>query len=49
MHSRTLPAGQCKLLRCVGLGGAGTNSLTCVPKHGGVQVNKFLVSHPMTD
>jgi hypothetical protein len=28
---------------------AGTNGLTCLPKHGGAQDNKFLVTHPMTD
>jgi hypothetical protein len=28
---------------------AGTNDLTCLPKHGGAQDNKFLVTHPMTD
>jgi hypothetical protein len=27
----------------------GTNSLTCLLKHGGVRDNKFLVTHPMTD
>jgi hypothetical protein len=26
-----------------------TNGLTCLPKHGGAQDNKFLVTHPMTD
>jgi hypothetical protein len=28
---------------------AGTNGLTCLPKHGGAQDNTFLVTHPMTD
>jgi hypothetical protein len=28
---------------------AGTNGLTCLPKHGGTQDNKFLVTHSMTD
>jgi hypothetical protein len=28
---------------------AGTNSLTCIPKHGGARDSKFLVTHPMTD
>jgi hypothetical protein len=28
---------------------AGTNGLTCLPKHGGARDNKFLVSHPMTE
>jgi hypothetical protein len=28
---------------------AGTNGLTCFPKHGGGRDNKFLVTHPMTD
>ncbi|RVE40326.1 hypothetical protein evm_015024, partial [Chilo suppressalis] len=28
---------------------AGTNSLTCHPKHGGARDSKFLVTHPMTD
>jgi hypothetical protein len=28
---------------------AGTNGLTCFPKHGGARDNKFLVTHPMTD
>jgi hypothetical protein len=28
---------------------AGTNGLTCLPKHGGAQDNKVLVTHPMTD
>ncbi|RVE49261.1 hypothetical protein evm_006055 [Chilo suppressalis] len=28
---------------------AGTNGLTCLPKHGGAHVIKFLVTHPMTD
>jgi hypothetical protein len=28
---------------------AGTNSLTCLQKHGGARENKFLVTHPMTD
>jgi hypothetical protein len=28
---------------------AGTNGLTCLPKHGGARDNKFLVTHPMTD
>jgi hypothetical protein len=28
---------------------AGTNGLTCLPKHRGAQDNKFLVTHPMTD
>jgi hypothetical protein len=27
---------------------AGTNGLTCLPKHGGFQDNKFLVTHTMT-
>jgi hypothetical protein len=27
---------------------AGTNSLTCLTKHGGAGDNKFLVTHPMT-
>jgi hypothetical protein len=26
---------------------AGTNGLTCLPKHGGDRDNKFLVTHPM--
>jgi hypothetical protein len=26
----------------------GTNGLTCLPKHGGVRNNKFLVTHSMT-
>jgi hypothetical protein len=26
-----------------------TNSLTCLPKHGGARDNKFLVTHPMAD
>ncbi|RVE46156.1 hypothetical protein evm_009230 [Chilo suppressalis] len=28
---------------------AGTNGLTCLPKHGGAGDSKFLVTHPMTD
>ncbi|RVE48522.1 hypothetical protein evm_006833 [Chilo suppressalis] len=28
---------------------AGTNGLTCLPKHGGARDNNFLVTHPMTD
>jgi hypothetical protein len=28
---------------------AGTNGLTCHPKHGGARENKFLGTHPMTD
>ncbi|RVE40846.1 hypothetical protein evm_014504 [Chilo suppressalis] len=28
---------------------AGTNGLTCLPKHGGARDRKFLVTHPMTD
>ncbi|RVE53003.1 hypothetical protein evm_002301 [Chilo suppressalis] len=28
---------------------AGTNGLTCLPKHGGARDSKFLVAHPMTD
>jgi hypothetical protein len=28
---------------------AGTDGLTCLPKHGGVQDNKFLVTHLMID
>ncbi|RVE40888.1 hypothetical protein evm_014462 [Chilo suppressalis] len=28
---------------------AGTNGLTCLPKHEGTQDRKFLVTHPMTD
>jgi hypothetical protein len=28
---------------------AGTNGLTCVPKHGGARDDKVLVTHPMTD
>ncbi|RVE43974.1 hypothetical protein evm_011377 [Chilo suppressalis] len=28
---------------------AGTNGLTCLPKHGGARDSKFLVTHPMTD
>ncbi|RVE49894.1 hypothetical protein evm_005487, partial [Chilo suppressalis] len=28
---------------------AGTNGLTCLPKHGGARDGKFLVTHPMTD
>jgi hypothetical protein len=28
---------------------AGTNSLTCLPKHGRARVKIFLVTHPMTD
>jgi hypothetical protein len=28
---------------------AGTNGLTCLPKHEGIRDNKFLVTHPMTD
>jgi hypothetical protein len=28
---------------------AGTNGLTCLPKHGGARGNKFLVSHLITD
>jgi hypothetical protein len=28
---------------------AGTNSLTCLPKHGGARDYKFLVTHPTTD
>jgi hypothetical protein len=27
---------------------AGTNSLTCLPQHGGAQGNTFLVTHPIT-
>jgi hypothetical protein len=27
---------------------AETNSLTCLPRHGGTQDYKFLVTHPMT-
>jgi hypothetical protein len=27
---------------------AGTNGLTCLPKHGGARDNKFLVIHPKT-
>jgi hypothetical protein len=27
---------------------AGTNGLTCFPKHGGAQINKFLNIHPMS-
>ncbi|RVE42287.1 hypothetical protein evm_013052 [Chilo suppressalis] len=28
---------------------AGTNGLTCLPKHGGARDSKYLVTHPMTD
>ncbi|RVE42536.1 hypothetical protein evm_012816 [Chilo suppressalis] len=28
---------------------AGTNGLTCLPKHGGARDRRFLVTHPMTD
>ncbi|CAG9792151.1 unnamed protein product [Diatraea saccharalis] len=28
---------------------AGTNGLTCLPKHGVVRDNNFLVTHPVTD
>ncbi|RVE41567.1 hypothetical protein evm_013784 [Chilo suppressalis] len=28
---------------------AGTNGLTCLPKHGGARDSKFSVTHPMTD
>ncbi|RVE43545.1 hypothetical protein evm_011803 [Chilo suppressalis] len=28
---------------------AGTNDLTCLPKHGGARDSKFMVTHPMTD
>jgi hypothetical protein len=28
---------------------AGTDGLTCLPKHGGARDNGFLVTHPMTD
>jgi hypothetical protein len=28
---------------------AGTNGLTCLPKHGGARDNKFLVTHSMPD
>jgi hypothetical protein len=28
---------------------AGTNGLTCLPKHRGAGDNKFLVTHPMTN
>ncbi|RVE42229.1 hypothetical protein evm_013129 [Chilo suppressalis] len=28
---------------------AGTNGLTCLPKHGGARDSKFLITHPMTD
>jgi hypothetical protein len=28
---------------------SGTNGLTCLPKNGRAQDNKFLVTHPMTD
>jgi hypothetical protein len=28
---------------------AGTDALTCLPKHGGALDNKFLVTHPTTD
>jgi hypothetical protein len=28
---------------------ARTNGLTCLPKHGKILDNKFLVTHPMTD
>ncbi|RVE41923.1 hypothetical protein evm_013417 [Chilo suppressalis] len=28
---------------------AGTNGLTCLPKHGRARDSKFMVSHPMTD
>jgi hypothetical protein len=28
---------------------AGSNGLTCLPKHGGARDNIFLVTHPMTD
>ncbi|RVE40526.1 hypothetical protein evm_014824 [Chilo suppressalis] len=28
---------------------AGTNGLTCLPKHGGSRDRRFLVTHPMTD
>ncbi|RVE46045.1 hypothetical protein evm_009325 [Chilo suppressalis] len=28
---------------------AGTNGLTCLPKHGGVRDSEFSVTHPMTD
>ncbi|RVE43502.1 hypothetical protein evm_011836 [Chilo suppressalis] len=28
---------------------AGTNGLTCLPKHGGTRDRRFLVTHPMTD
>jgi hypothetical protein len=28
---------------------AGTNGLTCLPKHGGARDSKFLVTHPMID
>jgi hypothetical protein len=31
------------------LNAAGTNRLTCLPKHGGARDSKFLVTHPMTD
>ncbi|RVE46685.1 hypothetical protein evm_008648 [Chilo suppressalis] len=28
---------------------AGTNGLTCLPKHGGTRDRRYLVTHPMTD
>jgi hypothetical protein len=28
---------------------AGTNGLTCLPKHGGAWDNIFMITHPMTD
>jgi hypothetical protein len=28
---------------------AGTNDLTCLPRHGGAGDNKFLLTHPMTN
>jgi hypothetical protein len=28
---------------------AGTNGLTCLPKHGGARDDKVLVTYPMTD
>jgi hypothetical protein len=27
----------------------GAKGLTCLPKHGGARVNKYLVTHPMSD
>jgi hypothetical protein len=47
-----LPAGHQPSLKQEGVlttaNAADTNSLTCLPKHGGARDNIFLVTHPMT-